>query len=212
MMDNIISNLRKDEMYAGDLKSIPDSILRKFIYGLFENGMHDIGNGMKIIDAYTNSRGVEVLTSLFCSENTSSFLQYGLIEEKVNHITGNNYYEVSGNALGHSIWLFARKKENSASQAVGDGVAKHVVPRADEASPQVVMLCKKYGYLATSELQARRESLEARRKKMMLQVARARATGRGNYTSVCATEGSAERFASIVDDYDIALMERGVIV
>lgn len=111
MMDNIISNLRKDEMYAGGLKSIPDSILRKFIYGLFENGMHDIGNGMKIIDAYTNSRGVEVLTSLFCSENTSSFLQYGLIEEKVNHITGNNYYEVSGNTLGHSIWLFARKKK-----------------------------------------------------------------------------------------------------
>lgn len=211
MIGNIIGNIKKDDRYKGCLKSIPDSVLSKFIYGLFDNGLHDIGNGQKIIGAYTNNNGDSSVTSLFCNENVSSFVEHGLIEEKENRITGKKYYEVSGRTIGHGIWLFANKKENSIYPMISGGETKQVPTKNAEINPEIYRVRKKYKGIPTSELQKRRNDLESRRKQMMLQVARSIVDGRGNHTSVNVKEGSAERFASIVDEYDIALDDRNLM-
>lgn len=210
LISNIIGNIKKDDRYDGRLKSIPDSILSKFIHGLFDNGRHDIGNGLKIIDAYTSSNGDSSVISLFYNENVSSFVEHGLIEVKENSITGNKYYEVSGGCIGHEIWLFAHKKENSIYPMIGRIEIKQGPTKNAEITPKIYWVRKKYKEITTNELLNRRNDLESRRKKMMLQVAMARAAGRGNYTSVNVKEGSAERFATIVDEYDIALDDRNL--
>ncbi|MBX9488815.1 hypothetical protein J8Z82_14635 [Yersinia enterocolitica] len=210
LISNIIGNIKKDDRYKCCLKSIPDSILSKFIHGLFDNGRHDIGNGLKIIDAYTDNNGKSSVTSLFCNENASSFVEYGLIEVKENRITDRKYYEVSGITIGHEVWLFANKKESSICLMTDVIEPKPVKVAIGEVANEIERIIKKYNGIATSELRSRRDALECRRKQMMLQVARAIADGRGNHTSVNVKEGSAERFATIVDEFDIALGDRNL--
>ncbi|WP_339389461.1 hypothetical protein [Moellerella wisconsensis] len=106
-IENIIANIKNNEELT-KINIIPPSILKSFIYSLFENGSIQIGK-FKITSWNDNDRHDK--NRIWSDENKNQFESYGLLT-KIETKNGDVFHEIN-NETGAQVWRIIAKEINS---------------------------------------------------------------------------------------------------